>query len=70
MLLIMPSSVVANMRYDPATATLRIVYVSGMVYDYKGVPGRVYEAMKNASSKGKYLNQYIKGKYDFEKVTE
>jgi hypothetical protein len=66
----MPSSVIAHMRYDPDTATLRIVYVSGMVYDYKGVPGKVYEAMKNAFSKGKYLNRYIKGKYDFEKVDE
>lgn len=66
----MPSSVVAHMRYDPATATLRIVYVSGMVYDYKGVPGKVYEAMQKATSKGKYLNRYIKGKYDFEKVAE
>lgn len=66
----MPSSVVANMRYDPDTATLRIVYVSGMVYDYKGVPGKVYEAMKKAVSKGRYLNRYIKGKYDFEKVGE
>lgn len=64
----MPSSVVAHMRYDPATATLRIVYVSGMVYDYKKVPGKVYEAMQKATSKGKYLNRYIKGKYDFEKV--
>jgi hypothetical protein len=66
----MPSSVVAHIRYDPGTATLRIVYVSGMVYDYKNVPGKVYEAMKNATSKGKYLNRYIKGKYDFEKVEE
>jgi hypothetical protein len=64
----MPSSVVANMRYDPATATLRIVYVSGMVYDYKDVPGKVYEAMRSASSKGEYLNRHIKGKYDFVKV--
>ena len=66
----MPSSVVAHIRYDPGTATLRIVYVSDMVYDYKNVPGKVYEAMKNASSKGRYLNRYIKGKYDFEKVGE
>lgn len=66
----MPSSVVARMIYDPATETLRIVYVSGMVYDYKGVPGKVYEAMRSATSKGRYLNRYIKGKYDFEKVED
>ncbi|GAA0534431.1 lysyl-tRNA synthetase class 2 [Chitinophaga japonensis] len=65
----MPSSVVAHMSYDPAAATLRIVYVSGTVYDYKGVPPRVYDAMKKASSKGQYLNRHIKGKYDFVKVS-
>jgi hypothetical protein len=63
----MPSSVVARMIYDEATETLRIVYVSGLVYDYKKVPLEVYEAMQASDSKGTFLNQEIKGKYVFEK---
>ena len=64
----MPSSVVAAMRYDAASRVLRIVYVSGNVYDYKDVPPEVYEAMKAASSKGTFLNREIKGRYGYEKV--
>jgi hypothetical protein len=64
----MPSTVVAHIRYDPSSATLTVVFVSGMVYKYKDVPEEVYASMKSSGSKGKYLNQYIKGKYEFEKV--
>lgn len=64
----MPSSVVRNMRYNAATRTLRIWYVSGRAYDYKAVPEEVFEAMKAAGSKGRFLNEFIKGNYAFEKV--
>lgn len=64
----MPSSVVAAIRYDQASATLRIIFVSGMVYDYKEVPEKVYKAMKAATSKGTFLNRRIKGHYEFEKI--
>ena len=64
----MPSSVVAAIRYDVSKSTLRVVYVSGAVYDYKKVPEKVYNEMKTASSKGEYLNKQIKPNYKFEKV--
>ena len=64
----MPSSVVAEMIYDDETEILRIIFVSGMAYDYKKVPLEVYEAMKASGSKGTFFNHYIKGKYDFDKV--
>ncbi len=64
----MPSSVISAIRYDAATETLRIIFVSGMVYDYKNVPEEVYKVMKISDSKGTYLNLHIKGKYVFEKI--
>ena len=64
----MPSSVVAAIRYDITTSTLRIVYVSGSVYDYKDVPEKVYNEMKKSSSKGEFLNKEIKPNYEFEKI--
>jgi hypothetical protein len=64
----MPSSVVAAMQYNAATSTLRIIYVSGDVYDYKNVPEKVYKEMKAYTSKGTFLNKRIKGNYDFEKI--
>jgi len=66
----MPSSVVSRFHYYPESATLRVVFVSGMIYDYKKVPERIYQDMKNATSKGTYLNKHVKGIYDFEKVSD
>ena len=66
----MPSSVVAAIKYDASSGTLRVIYISGLVYDYKNVPEEVYAAMKTSFSKGEFLNKYIKGKYEFMKIEE
>ncbi|MGV3601594.1 MAG: KTSC domain-containing protein [Dyadobacter fermentans] len=66
----MPSTVVEKMIYNEDKQTLRIVYVSGMVYDYKNVPWEVYQAMKTSGSKGTFLNKHIKGNFEFEKVND
>ena len=65
----MPSSVVSSFSYDHASATLRVVFVSGMVYDYLKVPEKVYMAMKASASKGIFLNTKIKGHYSFKKIS-
>ncbi|MBS1606883.1 MAG: KTSC domain-containing protein [Bacteroidetes bacterium] len=64
----MPSSVVRAIKYDEPSHTLRVVYVSGNIYDYKEVPPAVYEKMRSSSSKGIFLNTEIKGHYDFQKI--
>ena len=64
----MPSSVVARFNYSPIKLVLRITYTSGAVYEYIDVPGDVYNAMKEAFSKGAFLNIEIKGKYKFRKI--
>jgi hypothetical protein len=63
----MPSSVISSIRYDRPTRSLFITFVSGLVYRYLSVPERVYKEIKTASSKGAYLNHFIKGKFQFEK---
>lgn len=66
----MPSSVIASMSYDAALHVLRIRFVSGLIYNYKEVPEKVFKALKTSASKGAFLNQHIKGKYEFEKINE
>ena len=65
---VMPSSVVGAIKYDANKNILRVIYVSGSVYDYKGVPEKVYQEMKEAFSKGEFLNKHIKPTYEFEKI--
>jgi hypothetical protein len=65
----MPSTVISNITYDAVTTTLRITFISGMIYKYKNVPEEIYRALKTSDAKGIYLNRHIKGKYEFEKIT-
>jgi hypothetical protein len=64
----MPSTVIASMIYNVETSTLRVTFVSGMIFKYKNVPKDEYIAIKTSAAKGIYLNQPIKGKYPFKKI--
>jgi hypothetical protein len=64
----MPSTVIKSFSYDAVKQRLRVIFISGMIYEYKKVPQEVYDEMKAAFSKGIYLNERIKGFYEFEKV--
>jgi len=64
----MPSTVIADMKYNEETCVLRIRFLSGLVYEYQKVPPEVYKEMRKAFSKGTFLNQHIKGNYAFKKV--
>jgi KTSC domain len=66
----MPSSVIHHFIYNEATHSLRVFFLSGIAYDYMNVPKELYEKLRNALSKGKFLNTHIKGKYPFEKVVD
>jgi hypothetical protein len=64
----MPSSVIHRLRYDSTSQTLRVWFVSGFAYDYKNIPEALFNKLITASSKGKFLNEEIKGKFPYEKV--
>ena len=64
----MPSSVVLHSSYNKETSTLKITFVSGLVYEYKNVPEEIYNAMITSGAKGIYFNRHIKGLYEFRKV--
>jgi len=65
----MPSAVIKSYAYYPDVETLEIVYHSGKVYHYLGVPKKVFAAMRSTMVKGIWFNRNIKGKYKFEEVT-
>lgn len=59
------SSNVAGFCYDDTTKVLTVEFNSGSRYNYYDVPLHVYEGMKIADSKGKYLNAEVKGHYRY-----
>ena len=62
------SSTVAGIGYDIASHTLEIEFNDGRVYQYFDVPQAIYEAFIQASSKGVFLAQQIKGAFRYERV--
>jgi len=66
----MPSSVIKYFSYDAATETLKIMFVTDMVYLYKNVPEKIYKMLKASGSKGRYFNRHIKDKFKFKKLEE
>lgn len=48
--------------------TLEIEFKNGRVYRYKNVPKQLYYGMINAKSVGKYFRDYIKDRYEYERV--
>ena len=62
------SSNISSIGYDDNSMTLEIEFHSGAIYQYFDVPLPVYEGMMEATSKGQYLAQNIKGNYRYVKV--
>jgi hypothetical protein len=63
------SSNIAAVGYDFDSATLRIQFLHGGVYDYQGVSSEVYDELMAAGSKGQYFDKFIKkGGYPFSKI--
>jgi KTSC domain len=58
------SSAIRSVSYNAATGTLTIWFTSGgSGYDYYNVPQYIYDGFLQASSKGRYFQQYIREQY-------
>ena len=62
------SSNVRAIGYDPQTQTLEVEFFSGSVYQYYGVPDHMHAQMMQESSKGRFLNYYIRNHYPYSRV--
>lgn len=64
----MPSTVISKTHYNGEKSILRINFLSGAIYEYFKVPEILYHKMNAATSKGRFLNKYIKEKFTFKRV--
>ena len=62
------SADIRAIEYDEQPLTLEIEFKSGGLYEYANVPEAVYRSLMSASSHGKYFHQYIRDKYDTQKL--
>jgi len=51
--------------YDGGRGVLQLEFRTRAIYHYYGVPPAVYEALRDASSKGSYFNRVIRGRFPY-----
>ncbi len=57
------SSMIEAIGYDAQARRLEVVFNTGRVYAYEGVPPEEYKALLAAPSKGSYMRSNIIGVY-------
>jgi hypothetical protein len=64
------SSQIKSVGYDATYGTLYIEFLTGSVYRYLDVPATHFEMLITPTlSAGRYFGQEIKGKFDYEKLS-
>ena len=62
------SSNIKSIGYETETKILKVEYLSGLKYEYSDVPANIFDDFLDSVSKGKYMNQVIKGQYEGRRV--
>jgi hypothetical protein len=62
------SSALAAVGYEPRSRTLGVVFRSGGIYEYAGVPRGVYDELMSAPSKGRYFAACVRDRYPATRV--
>ncbi len=65
------SSVVRAVRYEPASRRLLIRFVNGTKFAYADVPREVFEELLEPAggSTGRYFGDHVRDVYDYEELT-
>ncbi len=64
------SEAVASIGYEPQARMLEVEFTSGAVYRYDGVPADVFFRFRDAESKGRFFQAYIRPAYPYEKMRD
>ena len=59
---------IAIVGYESEQSKLEVVFRSGNVYQYEGVPEDIYKSLMEAPSHGLYFREHIKDKFPHTKV--
>ncbi len=62
------STNIYSIGYDSQLAILEIEFTSGDIYQYFNVPKYLYHGLIDTSSKGSFLNDYIRYSYRYQKI--
>jgi len=55
--------------FQTETKTLSVTFKNGTIYEYYGVPWKVFTKFRMSDSQGKFLNTNVNKVYEYKKVT-
>jgi hypothetical protein len=62
------SSAISEVAYYPNVEKLMVLFINGKTYQYLNVPNHVMNGLREAPSKGRFLNKYVLAQYRFKKL--
>jgi hypothetical protein len=62
------SRILRSVGYDESTKILEIEFSSGFVYQYSGVPPKVYADLMHSDEIGKYYSDKVRPKFQTKQV--
>jgi hypothetical protein len=64
------STTLVTVSYDHARELLQLEFGSRAIYQYFHVPAAVHQSLLDASSKGRYFNQAIRGRFPYWRIAD
>jgi len=64
------STTLATVAYDEAQELLQLEFCSRAVYQYFNVPAVVHQSLLDASSRGRYFNRAIRGRFPYRLISD
>ena len=62
------SRILRSVGYDDSTKILEIEFHTGLVYQYSGVPPKVYADLMHSDEIGKYFSEKVRPKFQTKQV--
>jgi hypothetical protein len=57
------SRILSSVGYDEISKILEIEFHTGLVYEYSGVPSKVYKDLMNSEAIGKYFTEKVRNRF-------
>ncbi len=67
---VVESTTLVTVSYDEARELLQLEFCSRAVFQYFHVPTAVHQSLLHASSKGRYFNQAIRGRFPYRLIPD
>ena len=64
------SAIMRSVGYSPDAKILEIEFHTGLVYQYSGVPSKIYEDLMHSGEPGKYFSEKVRPRFRTKQVSE